>query len=413
MNKPKLLFLSHRFPSPPDKGDKIRALNILEHLARRYEVFLGCLDGDDDGSADLNWAERNGYRVYRGAPGRTQRVLQTASAMINGAPLTLGYFYSSALEKWTARVLTEQKPELIYIYSSAMAQYVLGKARHRAITIMDFVDVDSLKWKQYASSKHWSISWLYDLEARRLLEHDRKVAAATDASLFVSAAERDIFGDLAPSLAQRLFAVSNGVDTELFSPAAGSGLNDPSPGLQKIVFVGVMDYWPNVEAVQWFASEVFPTVRRKAPTAVFQIVGSKPVASVTALAKQPGIVVTGSVPDVRPYLTHAHVVVTPLRIARGIQNKVLEGMAMGKPIVSSPGALEGIEATAGEHLLVAERAEDFAAHVLACLSGDPGPSSMGRKARELVVGRYSWPSRLAELDRIIDGIASHQTLDES
>jgi sugar transferase (PEP-CTERM/EpsH1 system associated) len=413
VTKPKLLFLSHRFPYPPDKGDKIRALNILEHLARRYEVFLGCLDGDDDGLADPDWAERKGYRVYRGVTGRAQRLAQTAGSMINGSPLSLGYFRCAGLEKWASGVLTEHKPELIYVYSSAMAQYVLGRVRYPSILLMDFVDVDSLKWKQYASSKHWSISWLYELEARRLLEHDRKVAAATDASLFVSDAERNIFADLAPSLAQRLFTVPNGVDTELFSPTAGLDLTEPNPESPRIVFVGVMDYWPNVEAAQWFANEVLPKIRRSVPTARFQIVGSRPAPSVTALAGQPGIDVTGSVADVRPYLKNARVVVTPLRIARGIQNKVLEGMAMGKPLVSTPGALEGIDASAGEHLLVAEDAETFAAHVLACLTGDPAASAMGRKAREFVVNRYSWTSQLSVLDQIIDRITKQRADSES
>lgn len=294
-----------------------------------------------------------------------------------------------------------------------MAQYVLGKVRHPATTLMDFVDVDSLKWKQYASSKHWSVSWLYELEARRLLEYDRKVAAATDASLFVSDAERDIFRGLAPSLVQRLFTVPNGVDTELFSPVTAPDLANPNPETPTIVFVGVMDYWPNVEAVQWFANEIFPIIRRKVPTAKFQIVGSRPAPSVTALARQPGIDVTGSVADVRPYLKNARVVVTPLRIARGIQNKVLEGMAMGKPLVSTPDALEGIEATAGEQLLVAEDAEDFATQVLTCLTGDPGPLSMGRKAREFVIKKYSWTSQLSALDHIIDRIVTERAAHKS
>lgn len=402
MKKPKLLFLSHRFPFPPDKGDKIRALNILDHLASRYEVFLGCLDGDAEGVANPRWARDRGFHLYCGSSGKYRRLFQTALSMLAGKPLSTGYFRHDGLQNWVSAVLRDHKPDLIYVYSSAMAQYVQSGRPAVTKIVMDFVDVDSLKWKQYAKSKHWSISWLYDLEARRLLAHDREVAMWTDASLFVSDAEMKIFGDLAPEALSRLNAVSNGVDTAYFDPAKVPA-ND-KPQAKSIAFVGVMDYWPNVEAAQWFATHVFPTVRNTLPEARFQIVGSKPSPSVLALASEKGIEVTGAVPDVRPFLANASVVIAPLRIARGIQNKVLEGMAMAKIVVTTPDALEGISATAGEHVLVASEADDFANLVLNALRGVVAPG-LGMKAREFVVGQYSWPAKLRTLDAIIERIS--------
>lgn len=400
MKKQKLLFLSHRFPYPPDKGDKIRALNILEHLAARYEVWLGCLDGDAEGAANPRWAEERGYHIYCGLLGRMRRLVQTGWSMINGQPLSTGYFYHDGLQRWVTDVLANERPDLIYVYSSAMAQYVMKAPRRSESLIMDFVDVDSLKWEQYATSKPWPVAWMYRLEAGRLLHHDRQVASLTDASLFVSAAEARIFKDLAPEVTDKTFAVSNGVDTTHFSPDAGT----PAPALtgkRTLVFVGVMDYWPNVEAVQWFADHVFPEIRKQIPDIWFQIVGSRPSAAVQALGTRPNIEVTGAVPDVRPYLSNASVVVTPLRIARGIQNKVLEGMAMAKPLVTTPDALEGISAVPGEHVLVASTPEDFAAKVLMCLNGHT-PDGLAKRARDFVVAKYSWQAQLADLDRVLE-----------
>jgi sugar transferase (PEP-CTERM/EpsH1 system associated) len=399
VTKPKLLFLTHRFPFPPDKGDKIRALNILEHMAQRFEVFLGCLEGDAEASANLEWATGRGYQVFCGRLGKLQRLPRTAWSMLNGAPLSTGYFYHAGLANWVSKVLAEQRPALVYAYSSAMAQYVPAKAAAGTRFIMDFVDVDSVKWRQYAASKHPSIAWLYALEAKRLLEHDRRIAMHADASLFVSDAELELFRSLAPETAGRLHAVSNGVDTVKFSPDA---VHTPPP-VQKprIVFVGVMDYWPNVEAVQWFTKEVFPAVKSSVKDASFQIVGSKPSPAVRALADIPGVEVTGSVADVRPYLKAADVVVAPLRIARGIQNKVLEAMAMARPLVTTPDALEGISARHHEHVLVAASAPEFASAVTQCLTGDSA-ANLGLRAREFVVEHYSWSAKLKALDLLLD-----------
>lgn len=392
---PKALFLTHRFPFPPNKGDKIRAFNILEHLGQRYEVFLGCLDGDTEGPADVDWAKKRGYAVYCGVSHLLQRLPQTALAMINGAPLSTGYFLHQGLWRWVQDTLRTQRPELIYVYSSAMAQYVTRSERNGAQFIMDFVDVDAVKWSQYAKTTNPPVNWLYALEAKRLLRHDRDVAHIADASLFVSQTELDVFKSLAPETENKLHPVSNGVDTTYFAPTAANTLDG-----RNIVFVGVMDYWPNVEAVQWFAKDVLPVVRKHCPNARFQIVGSKPSPAVRILADTPGIEVTGAVADIRPYLENASVVVTPLRIARGLQNKVLEGMAMAKPLVTTSAALEGISARPDEHVLVADQAGSFAQQTIKCLT-DPAFSKMGQRARKFVVENYSWSAQLKALDAIL------------
>jgi sugar transferase (PEP-CTERM/EpsH1 system associated) len=393
----KLLFLTHRFPYPANKGDKIRALNILEHLSATHEVFLGCVDGDAAGEAPIAWATGRGFHLYCGASSQYGRLPRTAWSLLRGEPLSNGYFWHGGLGRWVAHVLETERPELIYVFSSAMAQYV-RKRPSTSHLIMDFVDVDSVKWKQYADTRRAPFSWLYGLEARRLLRHDREVARVADVSLFVSTAELELFRSIAPEAASHAYAVPNGVDTAYFTATS----RPPASG--QIVFVGVMDYWPNVEAVQWFATEVLPLIVKHHPAAKFKIVGSKPTAAVRELASNPAIEVTGAVDDIRPFLNAARVVVTPLRIARGIQNKVLEGMAMGRPVVTTPQALEGIPAEDGVHALVARTPEAFCNAVVRCLE-EAETARIGERAREFVVSRFSWASQLKSLDVILAGLA--------
>jgi sugar transferase (PEP-CTERM/EpsH1 system associated) len=265
--------------------------------------------------------------------------------------------------------------------------------------VIDFVDVDSDKWRQYAAKKAWPLSMLYAHEARQLLAYERRVARSCDAALFVSAPEAGLFRSLAPESAARIGHYSNGVDTQYF--ASGAAYDSPyAAGELALVFTGAMDYWPNVDAVAWFAQQVLPAVRARHPGAVFYIVGARPAPEVRQLAALPGVVVTGTVPDVRPYVAHATLSVAPLRIARGIQNKVLEAMAMGRTVVLSPQALEGIHGTPGRDLLLAEEAAQFIAAVNQAL--DRPDAAIGAAARATVEQRYGWNSHLAPVRNLLE-----------
>jgi sugar transferase (PEP-CTERM/EpsH1 system associated) len=319
--------------------------------------------------------------------------VRSLGALLGNRSLSLDYYHDKAMAAWVERTVREHKIERILIFSSAMAQY--AEAYPEARRVVDFVDVDSDKWRQYADQKSWPMSWLYGHEARQLLAYERKVARECDAALFVSAPEADLFRRLAPESEARIGYFNNGVDTEYFSPER----HYPSPyaaGERALVFTGAMDYWPNVDAVQWFAAEVFPQLLAATPGLRFYIVGARPAPAVQALAQQAGIVVTGTVPDVRPYIAHAEVAVAPLRIARGIQNKVLEAMAMGRPVVVSAQALEGIDAEAGRELLLADDAAAFVTTV-ARLLREPD-LAVGPAARANVQRQYSWPSKLARIE---------------
>jgi sugar transferase (PEP-CTERM/EpsH1 system associated) len=271
--------------------------------------------------------------------------------------------------------------------------------------------VDSDKWRQYASRRRWPMSWVYRREGKLLEACERDYARRFDAVLLVSEVEAGMFRNIAPESAQRILALRNGVDTVYFDPA----LLQPNPfpsEHQPLVFTGAMDYWANVDAVDWFAREVLPLIRQRCPQAHFWIVGSRPGDAVQRLAKLPGVAVTGSVPDVRPYLAHAQLVVAPLRVARGVQNKVLEALSMARPVVASSAALDGLESAGGVQVpgtWRADQREDFAAAAAQILSATLGVELGvelgvdGTAGRRYVCERYGWQASLGLLDQLFAG----------
>ncbi|MEO5373976.1 MAG: TIGR03087 family PEP-CTERM/XrtA system glycosyltransferase [Alphaproteobacteria bacterium] len=401
-----LLFLVQRIPYPPTKGEKIRHYRFLRHLAGRFRVHLGCFVDDP-----LDW---DGVETLRAlcadthfAPLDRRRARVTClRGLLTGAPLTTTYFQSRRLQAWVDRVLRETRPQVAVMCSSMMARFVLGRVLRPPRLVMDFCDVDAEKWRAYADSAPWPASAVYRREGRRLLDFDRGVARAVEASVFVSEPEAALFRHLAPESADRVTAVANGVDFDFFSPERAYPVPDDAPPSDAtgpaFVFTGTMDYRPNVEAVVWFAHEVMPLIRQRVPAARFVIVGASPAPAVRALDRLPGVTVTGRVADVRPYLAHAQAAVAPLFIARGLQNKVLEAMAMARPVIVSPQALEGIDAEPGREVLLATDAATFAEE--ACRLALMGDShDIGGAARRKILASWAWPARLAALDRIVDG----------
>jgi sugar transferase (PEP-CTERM/EpsH1 system associated) len=397
-----LLFLTQRIPHPPDKGDKIRSSAILAHLARRRRVHLGCFyDDPEDARHAAGLAGLCGGEVLclplRPALAR----LRSLKSLAAGEPLTAGYFADARMRGWVEAMLARSEAMPVFVYCSAMAPYVLADRRPRP-RVIDMVDVDSEKWRQYAAVTAPPMRWVFAREHRRLLALERLAATRFDASLFVSEAEAALFRRLAPEAAPRVRAMSNGVDAARFSPDAAYArpFVDGRPAL---VFTGAMDYRPNVEAVSWFAAEVMPLFGAiPGPRPAFWIVGANPAAAVRRLSS-PDVRVTGRVPDVRPYLAHAAAVVAPLRIARGLQNKVLEAMAMARPAVVTPAALEGIGARDGQELLVAADAPAFVRQIAGLLAegGKRPGQTLGRRARNYVLAHHRWESILADLDPML------------
>jgi sugar transferase (PEP-CTERM/EpsH1 system associated) len=392
-----ILFLVHRIPYPPDKGDKIRSWNILRHLLKNHRVHLGCfIDDARDWQFTDTLREMVASAHFSEIKPKAARIRGLVSGLTRGEALSLGYFRDKGMKAWVDTCLKTQEIDHVVVFSSPMAQYVLGQ---RAPIVIDFVDVDSDKWTQYATHKKFPEKWIYAREARTLLAFERRAAAAAKASLFVSPAEADLFRKLAPEVAASVHPMNNGVDLDYFSP--DHAFEDVTKHNGPVIaFTGAMDYWANVDAVRWFANEVWPTIRKGRPDAAFYIVGGNPTPDVKELAKIEGVTVTGRVEDVRPFIARADVVVAPMRIARGVQNKVLEGMAMARPVVTTSQGLEGIDATPGRDLVLADGAEAFAEAVRAVLDGK-AEQALGERARQRMVEHYSWDASLSVLDRFL------------
>jgi sugar transferase (PEP-CTERM/EpsH1 system associated) len=395
-----LVFLAHRIPYPPDKGDKIRSWNFLMHLAQRYRVHLGCFI-DDPRDWEFTDKLRNlcGECCFVNLKPPLARLL-SLRGLLDGRALTLPYYYDAELFRWARKMLDRPQVTQAFVYCSAMAQYVEDDARQRLRCIADIVDIDSEKWADYARRKPQPWRWLYAREARKLRQIEIEIAASFDTTIVATGAEMALFKTFAPEASDRVQYVSNGVDSDYFSPERTYASPYP-PDELALVFVGAMDYWPNVDAVCYFARSILPAVRERLPGVRFFIVGSNPAPDVVALASSPEIVVTGRVPDVRPYMAHAFAIVAPLQIARGVQNKVLEGMAMGKAVIGSPEALTGIAAEVGKEVLLAAAPGEFADAIYRAAMTDAG-ATIGRNARERVVADYAWAASLNRLDKAIE-----------
>lgn len=392
-----VLYLTHRIPFPPNKGDKVRSFHLLEFLASRYRVHLGTFVDDP---ADLvHVAQLREYcatsKVVAIRPALAR--IRSLTGFWTGEALTLHYYRDASLDTWVRTVVREQGIRKAVVFSSAMAQYVSGIDGLRVV--VDFVDVDSAKWVQFGRARRWPLSAVFAREAGRLLAFERVVARRADASVFVTRGEAELFRKLAPECASRVCHAANGVDTNFFCPQ--QDLPNPyGADEEAIVFTGAMDYWPNVDAVCWFARESLPAILAERPRARFYVVGMAPSAAVQALARNSHIVVTGRVPDVRPYLQHARVVVAPLRVARGIQNKALEAMAMARPVVISAGAAGALSAVPGREIEVAGNALEFAQKTLAVMDPSRG-DLVGAAARARVMADYDWATNLAPFDALL------------
>ncbi len=388
----RIFYLTQRVPYPPDRGDKITTCNVLRHLARSHEVHVFCTA---DGTADL--ANLEGARAIAASvtavPVNPQKAkFRALAALFGGRPLSVAMMHEPALHAPIDEAYARLKPELIIVYSSNIAQF----AEHLtgAPRIMQFADLDSLKFTRYAADVRPPMRWIYALEGRRLLAHERRIAHAFEHSLVCTDEERADFQRAIPGAP--VSTVKNGVDFDYFSPGGGPR----TPG--NMVFTGVMDYLPNVDAVTWFASEILPRVQAALPHASFTICGSRPAPAVQALATRPGIAVTGRVPDVRPYLDAAELFVAPLRIARGIQNKVLEAMAMELPVVASLAAWTGTGMERGTTIEASDDPQGFADHVVNLLQDPARRAAMGLAGRAAVIRDYAWSVQMRALDAAIE-----------
>ena len=427
----KILYLAHRIPYPPNKGDKIRSFNEIKYLSRLHTVDLTCLADQINDVAYENDLKKYCNKVFVDYLSPIRTKWSGILSFMSGKAISVGYFYKKSVQAVVDQWLSETQYDAIICFSSSMAEYVfcntkLGRfvsekipefctnnklntpkpANHNPLLLMDFCDVDSDKWRQYAQKAKFPFNIIYSFEYHRFLEYEKKINRAFNHSVFVSEKESELFLSLYPQ-AKNLCVISNGVDYNYFSPHRAEKLGVPSAEhIPKnsgpvLVFTGAMDYHANVDGVLWFSESVLPEIKKEFPKTLFIIAGSNPHPKVQKLSEKGGIIVTGFVRDIRPYYQAADVFVAPLRLARGVQNKVLEAMSMEKAVVATSAALSGISANNGEHVLIADSPRDFFNGVLHLIKNKSAGIQLKQKAREFIVDNYSWDLNLNLFDKLL------------
>jgi sugar transferase (PEP-CTERM/EpsH1 system associated) len=389
----KILFLAHRIPYPPNKGEKIRAFHELRFLGTRHTVDLLCFADSDTEAGHQEVLKSFCRHIYVEIRSWTRIAAGAARSLLHGEPLSCGCFFSTKFQAEVRRTLAMGSYDVIFIFCSSMAQYLPRPLS--APLVLDFVDIDSAKWAQYAQKLRPPLSWLFAREARALARYEKDWARLSASTIVTTSQEASwLVGEGIPPVE----VVSNGV--EIPEPRL-----DPLPeqirALQPYaLFVGTMDYLPNVDAVEYFAKDILPRVHERHPNLKFVIAGRDPVRRVRKLKRLPGIFVTGTVPEVETYLAGATVIVAPFRIAQGIQNKLLEALAVGKPIVSTPGPAAAIAARHGETLLIAGTSPEFAESLVGLLE-DPELYGRFAKGVDFVRQSFSWHNKLDHLEQLL------------
>jgi sugar transferase (PEP-CTERM/EpsH1 system associated) len=389
----KILYLCHRFPFPPRRGGKIRPFNMIRHLSSSgHEVTVASL-ARSPGEADEAHGIASYCAAYEIAEVREPiQLARMVARLPTTIPSSMGYFYSPALARRVRKLLAGQHFDLIFVHCSSVAQYVAG-VRH-VPKILDFGDMDSQKWLKYASYKPFPLSAGYRLEGMKLERVEKCLARLFDVCTATTRAEWQTLESYDVGGQSDWFP--NGVDNDYFAPSEQP--YDPD----MISFVGRMDYYPNQQCMFDFCTNVLPLLRQRRPVIKLAIVGADPSPAVKKLAELPGVTVTGSVPDVRPYVLNSALVVAPLNIARGTQNKILEAMAMGVPVVTSSAAAGGVDAVAQEHFLVATTYQEYSAAVLRILDNPRERQRLAIAGRERMLSHHAWPKSMRRLDTIIE-----------
>ncbi len=389
-----ILFVCHRLPFPPNRGGKIRPLHMIQHLSRKHSVVVASLAHTQQELEQRAGLKEHCAEVLAEVLPTSARWMQAGAALPTGTPSSVAYFHSARLRERVHQTWQRIKFDAVMVHCAFAAQYVLNL--RGAFRILDFGDLDSGKWFDYVGFHAPPLSWGYHVEAKKLRRYEKKLAEQFDQCTVTTPGELEEFKSLGVAVPCRV--IPNGVDVGYFHLRA-----QKHAGSSVIAFLGRMDYFPNVDGVVYFAHEVFPLIRRSVPRAELHIIGSNPTRAVRDLARLPGVTVTGEVPDVRPLLDEVDVGVAPLRIARGTQNKILQFMAMGIPVVATPQAAKGIQAIPGRDLLVAGDPEAFARHVVELIENEKLREGLIASGRRQVEAAHAWSLSMQILDRVLEG----------
>ncbi len=392
----RVVFLSQRVPFPPTRGDKIITYRMVMRLARSYDVHCIAFSHDAEDDAGAATLRERGIAVTTVPYRRLVALSKGALALFGRRPLTTTLLGSRQMSATVDAALKDC--DLAVAFSSSMGAFLRG--RSGLPRMLHFCELDSDKWRQYSRSTGLPLRWIYAREAKVLLALERQLAREMSTNIVCTSLEADIFRQWIPDAGCTV--LRNGIDLDYFRPA------NEVTGAHGIVFTGVMNYFPNVDGCRWFVDEVLPGVRQVIPDAHFTIVGAHPNHAVLRLAGRDGVSVTGAVPDVRPYVADAAVVVAPLRIARGIQNKVLEGLSMGRPVVGTTVATQGVGGVAGRDYLVADDPVTMASSLVRLLTDPTERRRLAAAGRAFVEREYDWESAMLPLETAAGALLARQ-----
>ena len=409
---PPLLVLAHRLPYPPNRGDKIRSFHLLRWLSQRFDVYLGTFFDDPNDEQYID-ALRPFVKEIKAIPLSLtlfNKIKKTGSAFLTGSPITLACFHSPEMQLWVHNVCRQQKIGSGLAICSSMAPYLMADGLNLRHRVIDFIDLDSDKWRQYQSQFPWPMSALYKREHERLFAFEREVARHFDHHFFVSQLELQLFNrQTSGAFKEKGAAIANGIEGDYYRPQ-DEQTNEPSANLHQelsqrryLVFTGTMNATANIESVEWFLTAVWPSLKLEFSDLELYVVGNNPTARVQSWSKLDSVTVTGGVPDVRPYLQHSRIAIAPMLLARGVQNKVLEAMAMAKPVAMTERAAEGLTFPAAQQKLVAFNAKQMIESVAYLLTNPEEADNIGSHNRQLVLEKYSWSKQLNGLTTIMSG----------
>ena len=390
-----LLYLVHRLPYPPNKGDKITSFNMLKYLSKDFNIFMACFVDDKNDWKYIDEVKKHCKETCIVGLNPTISKIKSLVGLTKNKALSVCYYQNSKMTKWVDVIISKHKIDSVLIFSGVMAQYVSEKLSSDTVTVLDLEDVDSDKWRQYSEEHKWPMSWLYLRESKYLLAYEARMAKEFDSTVLVSKEEATFFKKLVPEVTKKIEYRVQGVDSKFFDPY----INYPEyykKNDKVFVFIGAMDYWPNADAAIWFGKSIVPEIRKLYSDFKFYVVGMNPQNEVKELENIEGITVTGGVKDVRPYLAHAMAAILPLRVARGIQNKVLEAMAMQKPVIATSNAMQGIKSCPGYKPLIADDEKMLINAVKEIIEQLPN-NDMLKQGRKCILEKYNWDTNLQKI----------------
>ncbi len=384
----KIFVLLSRIPFPIEKGDKLRAFHQIRCLAKNNEIILCTLSDKPVHPEALKILKEFCSEVHIIPIRKTGMIWNVMKAFFNGNPLQVGYFYRCSARKKIHALLEQYKPDHIYCQLIRVSEYVKDSKMPKTL---DYQDIFSTGAKRQAETAPFWMKPMLLMEYRRLQRYEHNIFIKFEHKTIISQPDRDL---LPHSSREEVVIIPNGVDHAYFHPVKRQKTHD-------IVFTGNMGYPPNIDAARFIADEIFPLVLKQFPAATLLLAGANPHSKVLSL-KASNITVTGWLPDIRDSYASSRIFIAPMRIGTGLQNKLLEAMAMELPCITSILANQALGARGIEEILVGTTAEEYAIHIIRLLQNESLSQALAQKGHDFVKREFSWETSTAVLEKLFN-----------